>query len=416
MKEEANPVRSAEEISAENQNQKDVDLFVDVCTIIDGTNVVVQRSVNAALVIRNWLLGQRIAEEELRGANRAGYGLEIIKDLAKRLTERYGKGFNATALYECRQFYRFFPGIFSTVSRESSGALVVGQSTDGKSDNGEEHPEGISAVASNTIVAAVNMACRESRLLSWSHYRLLLRIADPEARHWYEQEALHEGWSVRTLQRNTASQYYYRLLKSQVKQPVIDEMHAITAASNLPDKLEFIKNPVIAEFLGLEPNPSLRESTLEQAIITNLQKFLMELGKGYAFVGRQYRIQGLQGDYFVDLVFYNYDLRCFVLIDLKTAEITHQDVGQMDMYVRMFDEVQMKKGHNPTLGIVLCSETNADIARYSLLNGSDQLFAAKYRLYLPTDEELRAEIETQKAQFYWRQQEIEGGKRTMIRE
>lgn len=338
------------------------DIFTDAKGIIDSSQRAARGAVNVFLVIRNWLLGRRIAEEELQGQGRADYGQEVIKRLSRQLEAEYGKGFDKINLYWFLRFYKSYPQIVYTARKQSD------------------------------------------QLLSWSHYRALLGVHEDDARAWYEREALHETWSVKTLQRNIASQYYYRLLKSQVKQPVVDEMHELTAGLQ-SDRLEFVKNPVIAEFLGIPDAElaSLRESKLETAIINNLQKFLIELGKGYAFVGRQYRIHGMESDYFVDLVFYNFELQCFVLIDLKTSEITHQDVGQMDMYVRMFDEVRLKQGHNPTLGIVLCSQTNADVARYSLLNGSDQLFAAKYKLCLPSEDELRAEIAAQKEIFYLQQ-------------
>lgn len=209
---------------------------------------------------------------------------------------------------------------------------------------------------------------------------------------------------MRTLQRSISSQYYFRLLKSQIKEPVEEEMKKLTAPYQT-DKLEFIKNPVIAEFLGMAEDASFTETELERSIISNIQKFLMELGKGYAFVNRQQRIHTEKEDYYIDLVFYNYILKCFVLIDLKTSKITHQDIGQMDMYIRMFDELKRSEGDNPTIGIVLCSDTDEDIARFSVLHGNEQLFASKYKLYLPTEEELRAEIETQKAMFYLQQEE-----------
>ena len=262
----------------------------------------------------------------------------------------------------CQSFYKAYPDIFHTVS-------------------GKSFP-----------------------LLSWSHYRVLLQVEDAKAREWYEKEAAKEAWSVRTLQRNISSQYYYRLLKSQIKEPVEEEMKELTAPYQA-DKLEFIKNPVIAEFLGMSGDTSFTETELEKSIISNIQKFLMELGKGYAFVNRQQRIHTEKEDYYIDLVFYNYILKCFVLIDLKTSKITHQDVGQMDMYIRMFDELKRSEGDNPTIGIVLCSDTDEDIAKYSVLHGNEQLFASKYKLYLPTEEELRAEIETQKAMFFLQQEE-----------
>lgn len=226
----------------------------------------------------------------------------------------------------------------------------------------------------------------------------MLQVNDATARKWYENEAINQGWSVRTLQRNISSQYYYRKLNSSTPELVEKEM--INLTSEYQDKLEFIKNPVIAEFLNMQQDTRFLESDLEQSIIDNLQKFLMEMGKGYAFVARQQHIHTEKEDYYIDLVFYNYILKCFVLIDLKTKKITHQDVGQMDMYVRMYDELKKDDSDNPTLGIVLCSDTDEDIARYSVLHDNEQLFMSKYKLYLPTEEELKAEIENQKTMFY----------------
>lgn len=242
-------------------------------------------------------------------------------------------------------------------------------------------------------------------LLSWTHYRMLLRVLDNKARDWYAKEALSEGWSVRTLDRNIASQYYQRLLMSQNKAPVEAEMKKRTASFE-GDKLEFIKNPVVAEFLGIKQGVELTESKLESAIIDHLQQFMMELGKGFALVARQQHIRPEAKDYYIALVFYNYILKCFLLIDLKTERITHQDVGQMDMYVRMYDELKRTEGDNPTIGLILCSETDEDIARYSVLHGNEQLFAAKYTVYLPTKEELQREIERQKEIFRLQQEDM----------
>jgi len=330
--------------------------------IIDASQQQAYQAVNFALIQRNWLIGYRIAEEELNGSNRAEYGMSIIKQLSKELSELYGKGFTKTNLYSFYSFYKTFPDIFHSVSGKSAP------------------------------------------LLSWTHYRTLLQVHDTEAREWYAKEAAEQTWSVRTLQRNISSQYYYRLLKSQNKKLVESEMKTLTNGYN-DDKLEFIKNPVVAEFLGMSTDSSFTESELEKNIISNLQKFLMELGKGYAFVARQQHIHTEKQDYYIDLVFYNYILKCFVLIDLKTSKITHQDVGQMDMYIRMYDELKLNDGDNPTIGIVLCSDTDEDIAKYSVMHGNEQLFATKYKLYLPTEEELRAEIETQKTMFYLQQME-----------
>lgn len=338
------------------------DILDDMQSIIDASQKVAYQAVNIALLRRNWLIGYRIAEEELNGDNRAEYGAGVIKRLSKELTAIYGNGFTKSNLYSFYAFYKTYPKIFQTPS--------------GKFESG----------------------------LSWSHYAALLQVKDEEARNWYAKEATEQSWSVRTLQRNISSQYYYRLLKSQLKEPVINEMKQITA-SGQADKLEFIKNPMIAEFLGMSPDGSFTETELEKSIISNLQKFLMELGKGYAFVARQQRIHTEKEDYYIDLVFYNYILKCFVLIDLKTDKITHQDVGQMDMYIRMYDELKRSEDDNPTIGIVLCSDTDEDIAKYSILHGNEQLFASKYKLYLPTEDELRAEIEAQKAMFYLQQEE-----------
>ena len=338
------------------------DILKDMCGIIESSRKAAYQAVNTALVQRNWLIGYRIAEEELQGETRAEYGQEIIKNISRELTSLYGKGYAKSNLYSFYSFYKTFPDIFQTVS-------------------GKSIP-----------------------LLSWSHYQTLLQVKDVEAREWYAREAAEQTWSVRTLQRNISSQYYYRMLKTQRQDLVESEMKELTSDYQ-NEKYEFIKNPVIAEFLGFSQNTDYTESDLEKSILSNLQKFLMELGKGYAFVARQQHIHTEKQDYYIDLVFYNYILKCFVLIDLKTEKISHQDVGQMDMYIRMYDELKRNEGDNPTIGIVLCSDTDEDIARYSVLHGNEQLFASKYKLYLPTEEELRAEIEAQKAMFYLQQQE-----------
>ncbi len=336
-------------------------IFKDASLIIEQSRSYAYRAVNVAMIQRNWLLGKRIAIEELKGESRAEYGKEVVVKLADYLTENYGKGFAKTNLYQFAQFYKCFPDIFHAVSGKSLS-------------------------------------------LAWTHYRALLRVTDDAARNWYMNEAISEGWSSRTLDRNIASQYYYRLLQSQAKEAVRDEMQALTADFQ-NDKLEFIKNPVVAEFLGLSPNSDFTETKLEASIITHIQKFVMELGKGYAFVARQQHIRTDMGDYFIDLVFYNYILKCFLLVDLKTSRITHQDVGQMDMYVRMYDQLKRTEGDNPTIGLILCSETSEDMARYSVMHDNERLFQAKYLTYLPTVEQLREEIELQKSVFQAQQGE-----------
>ena len=332
------------------------DIVQDSCKIIETSQSLAYKSINYVLLQRNWLLGKRIAEEELNGGNRADYGVEVVKNLAKSLTKIYGRGFTWRILYYCVEFYKNYPNILHTLCAKSGD------------------------------------------LLPWSHYRILLQVKDINVREWYEQEAIRETWSFRTLQRNISSQYYYRLLKSQNKEKVVNEMKTSTDQYQ-ENKLEFIKNPMVTEFLGLSSNTDYTESDLEKSIISNLQKFLMEMGKGYAFVARQQHIHTEKEDYYIDLVFYNYILKCFVLIDLKTTKITHQDVGQMDMYIRMYDELKQCEGDNPTLGIVLCADTDSDVARYSVLHDNEQLYMSKYKLYLPTEEELRAEIEAQKTIF-----------------
>ena len=378
------------------------DLLQDARYIIETTRSFAYRAINIAMIQRNWLLGRRIAEEELQGEDRAKYGAEIIKKLAADLTQIYGSGFDYSSLYKFVNFYKFFPEIFHTVCGKSS-------------DNNLDTPrlnsstrilDTLSPKSSPQILATVYP--KSFSLLTWSHYKTLLQVQDSDARNWYMREAADQTWSVRTLQRNISSQYYFRLLQSQKKDFVKSEMEQKTAPFQL-DKLEFIKNPVVAEFLGLASNSDFSESDLEKNIITNLQKFMIELGKGFAFVARQQHIQTEKQDYFIDLVFYNYILKCFVLIDLKTVKITHQDVGQMDMYLRMYDELKRTDGDNPTLGIVLCADTDEDIARYSILHGNEQLFATKYKTYMPTEEELRAEIERQKEIFMLQQASKEGG-------
>ncbi len=336
----------------------------DVKQILQQARDFAYSSVNSAMVQAYWFIGRRIVLEEQSGEDRAKYGKQIIKNISVELTEEFGKGFNEREIRKIRQFYNMF-SIRDSLSTDSQ------------------------MIEKNEITQLIFTR------LSWTHIRHLLRVSDKEAQEYYIKETVANNWSTRTLDRNIASQYYERLLLSQTKEPVIEEMQNKNAVYQA-DKFEFIKNPAVLEFLNLPNNAAYTESELEKAIITDIQKFLLELGKGYAFVERQQLIRTDNRDYFIDLVFYNYILNCFVLIDLKTERITHQDIGQMDMYVRMYDENKKAENQNPTLGIVLCSETDADIARYSMLKGNEQIFATKYKLYLPNEEELKAEIERQK--------------------
>lgn len=335
------------------------DFISDIKQIIEQAREQAYASINTVMIQSYWLVGRRIVEEEQGGATRAAYGEALLKSLAAELMPVYGNTFSARRLRSYRQFYLYFKEIEIWHSRVPN--------------------------------------------LTWTHYRELLTVNDAVARQWYMQEASKEMWSVRTLHRNISSQYYERLLQSQAKEVVVKEMKQLTAPMQ-GDRLEFIKNPVVAEFLGLTPNAQFSETELESAIITHLQNFIMELGKGYAFVARQQHVRTDMGDFYIDLVFYNYILKCFLLVDLKTEQISHQDVGQMDMYVRMYDELKRTEGDNPTIGLILCSRTSEDMARYSMLKDNDRLFQAKYLTFLPTKEELANEIERQKMIFRLQQE------------
>lgn len=330
-------------------------LIKDLEVLIASGRKAAYQSINQAMIDMYWNIGKRIVEEEQKGKARAQYGKALIKNLAAVLTVEFGSGFTARNLRNYRQFYLLFP------EREIWHACVPN--------------------------------------LTWTHFRSLLRVSDEDARIWYLRESSEQGWSSRTLDRNISTQYYYRLLKSPQKDAVIAEMKAHTVQYQ-KETYELIKNPVIAEFLGFKNEDSYLESDLESAILSHIRDFLMEMGRGFAFVARQQHIVTETDDYYIDLVFYNIELKCYVLIDLKMGKITHQDVGQIDMYVRMYDDLKCKEGDNPTIGILLCSETDADIARYSVLHDNDRLFMSKYLTYLPTKEQLKEEVEKQKAIFY----------------
>jgi len=334
--------------------QKDSAFIVQIKDIISAARQKAYSAVNSAMVEAYWLIGKRIVEEEQQGSERAAYGEEILKTLSFELTKEFGKGFGTRNLWDFRKFYLTF---------------------------------------SDTEI--LHTLCAQ---LSWSHIRLIMRVENKNAQKYYLQETAENHWSVRTLDRNISTLYYQRLLSSQIKEPVVREMKEKTKDFQ-QDKLEFIKNPAVLEFLGLPGNSGYTENALEQAIINQMQKFLLEMGKGFAFVDRQKLIKTETSEFYIDLVFYNFILKCFVLIELKTHKITHQDIGQLDMYVRMYDDLQKTDGDNPTIGILLCAETDNTIARYSVLKENRQLFASKYMPYLPTEDELTAEIERQKEIF-----------------
>ena len=363
-------------------NDEDNMLVNDLRSIVSKARSKAFAAVNYSLVERNWRIGQRIVEQEQNGASRAEYGKHVIEIASAALTEEFGKGFSYTNIANYKRFYLTFNNlqILQTVSEEFNNPIQ--QTLPAKSSAPHKEDKAESAQS-------------ELRLLPWSHYERLIRVEDKKAREWYAKEAFNEGWSYRTLNRNINTLYYERLLMSKKKQPVVNEMQDKTKAYQ-QDKLEYIKSPVVLEFLGLPEDTSLAESKLETAIINNLEKFLMEMGKGYALVARQQHIRTEENDYYIDLVFYNYLIKSFILVDLKVNRITYQDVGQMDMYLQMYDKMKKGPDDNPTIGIILCTETDSDVARYSTLAKNDQMFAAKYKLYLPDKEDLRREIERQK--------------------
>jgi predicted nuclease of restriction endonuclease-like (RecB) superfamily len=296
-----------------------------------------------------WQIGRHIVEFEQEGARRAAYGKQLLATLAEALSEEFGKGFDSSNLRYMRLFYQAFP---------------------------------------------IRDALRHE--LSWTHYRRLLRVDNEDARLWYMNESAGQNWSSRALERQINTLYYERLLASRDRKSVLDE--AVTNIQNMKaSPREFIRDPVVLEFLGLPNAGRLQESDIEQALIEHLQGFLLELGKGFAFIARQQRISTDSKDFYIDLVFYNYLLKCFVIFDIKRGELTHQDVGQMDMYVRMYDDLKRSVEDGPTVGIILCAQKDESVVRYSVLKGNEQLFASKYQLVLPSEDELRAELDRERA-------------------
>lgn len=317
-------------------------LYTRIATVLTQARQSVRQAVNSAMVLTYWQIGQIIVEDEQRGLARASYGEATLKELAGRLTADFGKGFDETNLRKMRQFYLLFP---------NRDAL--------------------------------------SLELSWTHYRHLLRVESEQARQWYLQEAISENWSTRALERQINSFYHQRLLSSQDQTPVRAE--AAEHTQKLAPR-DVLKDPYVLEFLQLGNRPAFTEDELESALIGELQTFLLELGSGFSFVARQKHLD-LDGEHFyIDLVFYNYKLKCFVLIDLKRGKLTHQDIGQMDTYIRIYEDKVRQADDNPTIGLILCAEKNAAIAKYSMLADCEHLFAAKYQLVLPKAEELEREL------------------------
>lgn len=365
----------------DNANADDAQFVSDIKAIVYTAKQKAYQAADLFHVAANWLVGRRIVEQEQHGRARAEYGKRIIALASEALTAEYGKGYSIVNIKSFRKFYLTFSD------------FPIGQTVSAKSGQMDDTKR-------QTLSAQLDLAKKLAPNLSWSHYERLMRVSDGNEREWYMREAAAESWSVRTLNRNIGSQYYYRLLQTPEtkRSEVINEMRYFTADYQ-KDRHKFLRNPVVAEFLGFSQDMAYSETNLESAIIDHLQKFILELGKGYAFVARQQRIKTDIGEYYIDLVFYNYILKCFLIIDLKTSQITHEDIGQMDMYIRMYDELKCTEGDNPTIGLLLCSETSKDLARYSILKDSTQLYAAKYLTYLPTKEQLMAEIEYQKEIF-----------------
>lgn len=338
--------------------------IADIRSLLTVAREKAYNTINFIMVETYWSIGRRIVEEEQSGNQKADYGSFLIKELSKQLSGEFGKGFSEANLRNFRQFYQTFPAgeIRYAVRSES-----------------EE----------NTKVAIPSALRKE---LTWTHYRLLMRVENENARQYYLNEAADQNWSTRVLERNINTFYYERLLSSNNKHEALRQSGELEKQS----PADFIKDPYIFEFLNIPQPYNVSEQQIETALINNLQQFLLELGKGFSFVSRQFRISTETSYFFIDLVFYNYILKCFVLFDLKTGKLMHQDTGQMDMYIRMFDDLKRTEGDNPTIGIILCSEKEETVVKYSILNGNEQLFATKYRLYLPTEEELIAEIEREK--------------------
>ena len=321
-------------------------LYAEVRTVLLTARAQVQQTVNSAMVLAYWQIGQLIVEHEQGGEARAAYGKQVLASLSRQLKAEFGKGFDTRNLRYMRAFYLAHPN-WNAVRSE----------------------------------------------LTWTHHRLLLRVENPESRDWYTKEAIEQGWSSRALDRQISTLFYERLLSSQDKAGVAAEAAALITQQAPTEPRDFIRDPYVLEFLGAGVHPALYEKDLERGLLEQLQQFLLELGKGFAFVARQKHLRVEDEECFIDLVFYNYLLKCFVLIDIKVGKLSHQDVGQMDMYVRVFEEQYRGEGDNPTLGLILCSERNQAVAKYSLLAESQQIFASKYSLILPTEAELQAELE-----------------------
>lgn len=359
-------------------------LYERIASILDEAHSRVARSVNTAMVHAYWLIGREIVEVEQQGADRAAYGEQLLDGLARRLTKRFGRGMGVATLRRARSFYQTFP-------QGSAIPPELGRSEIRSTALIESQTGGIRSTPS--IESATQGTARFPPMLGWAHYLVLLRVTRPEARSFYEIEAARESWSVRELERQVAALLFDRLTMNKNPEQVLA---LARKGQQISVPSDVLKDPFVLEFADLRENPAAQERDLEQAIIERLEDFLLEMGKGFCFVARQKRVT-LEGDHFyVDLVFYNRLLRCFVLVDLKLGKLTHQDLGQMQMYVNFFDRFQRAEHEAKTIGIVLCSDKNDAMVRITLPDDNEQVLAARYQMYLPTEEELRAELERER--------------------
>lgn len=379
-------------------------LFGRVVSILEQAQGNVVRAVNTNMVLAYWLIGREIVQELQGGEERAAYGKKVVEALSARLTERYGKGFSPTTLQYFRKFYMAYPYRCAGIPRPAGV-----ESTEPQVEQEFSRPAGAELAATEILSptgreltttpipypAGTELPHGFSPHLSWSHYRVLMRVENVAARDFYEREAAECGWSKVQLERQIHSFYYDRIVANRGEKGLLPEgRERLPGETVQPSHL--LKSPMVLEFLGLPDSRELHESRLEQAIIENLQNFLLELGKGFSFVARQKRIRFGDDDFYIDLVFYNYILKCFLLIDLKIGKLTHADVGQMDGYVRLYEDRFKIPGDNPTIGLLLCSDKSEAVAKYSILNENKQIFASKYLPNLPTEEQLRLEIEKER--------------------
>ncbi|MEQ1732901.1 MAG: PDDEXK nuclease domain-containing protein [Bacteroidia bacterium] len=383
-------VKSSPKKVAAKKAVKTPTLYTAVKQIVQQAQGSAYKAVNSVMVVAYWHVGKLIVEDEQKGKHKAEYGKAVLQELSTKLNKEFKGGYSVQSLWNMRQFYSTFP-ILSTLWRESFEAKTI--------DN-----TGVTSVIKKTpIRSTVWSESPEAQILStvwrelsWSQYKLLMRVENTDARTYYIKEAVEQNWGVRGLERQINSFYYERIISSKNKKAVKKEATQKTKEL-APHITDFIKDPYVLEFLQIKPGQHLFENELEQALLDNVQHFLLELGKGFAFVNRQQHIDADTEHYYIDLVFYNYVLKCFVLIDLKIGKLTHQDVGQMDMYVRMYEDKYKQAGDNPTIGLILCSEQNESVIKYSVLKENKQLFSSRYKLYLPTEKELKAELNKDRA-------------------